>query len=76
MKYTLTSVIFRQNREGYTFSKTSVGDLFLGSVHAPIANESIYMRDTPENREYLNELFDTYNFSRELKKNFIYDVRK
>lgn len=62
--FILKNEIFRENREGFTFGKTSLGDLFLG--YGP--NDSQFAKDTPENRARLNSLWETYSFSREIKR--------
>lgn len=58
--------IFRLDSHGFMFSKTSIGELYLGDgiMYDPSAT---YMKDTPENREHLNGLFSCWSFGRELK---------
>ena len=82
--FSLTDEIFRQARDGWTFSKTTNGELYLGPVEGGYTSsidtysvQPMYAKDTPENRERFNYLWEASNFSRELKdkKKFKYDKR-
>ena len=61
--------IFRQNREGWTYARTSAGDLWVGYSNAH-ASDITWFKDTTENRAEAESYWEAYSFSRETKNNF------
>ena len=64
VSYNLTQDIFREDKEGWMFGKDSAGSIWIGT------KESVFMyeKDTPENRQKLNDLWKANSFAREIKR--------
>ena len=66
MNYT----IIRQAADGWTFAKAETNEilLFTATQNGGIAEIFEAAKDTPESRERLNGLWETNNFSKEIKR--------
>lgn len=56
--------VFREARDGWTFGKTSAEEIWVGTKEEIMESA----KDTPENRKRLNSLWETNNFSKEVKR--------
>ena len=60
--------IIRQARDGWTLYRNERGELIIGTVHGgEVVDIFESVKDTPENAERLNTLWESNNFSREIK---------